>query len=215
MGVHILDPKRDSSITKQRLLLATMLVLVLTIVVLGRLYFLQVVKHDRYRTLSVENRIGLLPVPPVRGRIFDRNGEILAENYPVYELEVIPDQTQDLKRTVRELNDLISLSDAELNRFDHLLKTRPSFETTASQAQSKLQGGIPDRSQPVSFSRCCVASEFAPVLSLTRGLLHTQWVMWAASARKISARLTAQLIAALDILGNSVSKLSMKMNCWV
>ena len=122
MGVHILDPKRDSSITKQRLLLATMLVLVLTIVVLGRLYFLQVVKHDRYRTLSVENRIGLLPVPPVRGRIFDRNGEILAENYPVYELEVIPDQTQDLKRTVRELNDLISLSDAELNRFDHLLK---------------------------------------------------------------------------------------------
>ena len=65
MGVHILDPKRDSGITKQRLLLATMLVLVLTMVVLGRLYFLQVVKHDRYRTLSVENRIGLLPVPPV------------------------------------------------------------------------------------------------------------------------------------------------------
>ena len=128
MGVHILDPKRDSSITKQRLLLATMLVLALTMVVLGRLYYLQVVKHDRYRTLSVENRIGLLPMPPVRGRIFDRNGEILAENYPVYELEVIPDQTQDLKRTVRELNDLISLSDAELDRFDRLLKTRPSFE---------------------------------------------------------------------------------------
>ena len=70
----------------------------------------------------------MLPVPPVRGRIFDRNGEILAENYPVYELEVVPDQTQDLKRTVRELNDLISLSDAELVRFDRLLTKRPSFE---------------------------------------------------------------------------------------
>jgi penicillin-binding protein 2 len=128
LGVHILDPKRDSSITKQRLLFATMLVLVLTIVVLGRLYFLQVVKNDRYRTLSVENRIGLLPIPPVRGRIFDRNGEILAENYPAYELEVIPDQTQDLKRTLRELNDLVSLSVSELSRFDGLLKTRPGFE---------------------------------------------------------------------------------------
>jgi penicillin-binding protein 2 len=126
--VHILDPKRDSSITKHRLLLATILILFLTAVILGRLYFLQVVKHDRYRTLSVENRIGLLPVPPVRGRIFDRNGEILAENYPVYELEIVPDQTLDLERTVQELNDLISLSSTELDRFDRLLKMRPSFE---------------------------------------------------------------------------------------
>ena len=97
------------------------------------------VKHDRYRTLSVENRIGLLPMPPVRGRIFDRNGEILAENYPVYELEVIPDQTQDLKRTVRELNDLISLSDAELDRFDRFVKNAPKLRTATSEAQSKLR----------------------------------------------------------------------------
>lgn len=128
MGVHVLDPKRDSSITKYRLVLATILVLILTMVVLGRLYFLQVVKHDRYRTLSVENRISLLPVPPVRGRVFDRNGEILAENYPVYELEIVPDQTENLERTVRELNDLIAFSDAELDNFSHLSKSRPSFE---------------------------------------------------------------------------------------
>jgi len=89
---------------------------------------LQVLNYDRYNTLSVENRVGLVPVPPVRGQIIDRNGAILADNYPVYELELIPDQIQDLERTLMELKDLISLSDRELTSFERLVRSRPSFE---------------------------------------------------------------------------------------
>ena len=128
LNLYILDPKRDSRITKFRLILATMLVLILTIVIVFRLYTLQVIDYDKYRTLSVENRVGLLPVPPVRGRIIDRNGKILSDNYPVYELEIVPDQVPNIDTTIRELKDIISLSVRDLDLFRRLLKERPSFE---------------------------------------------------------------------------------------
>ena len=67
-------------------------------------------------------------MPPVRGQIIDRNGAILADNYPVYELELIPDQIQDLEQTIMELKDLISLSGRELTSFERLVRSRPSFE---------------------------------------------------------------------------------------
>ena len=128
LNLQVLNPRRDLSITRYRLILATLLVLILATVVLFRLYVLQVVNYDRYKTLSVENRVGLVPVPPVRGQIIDRNGKILADNYPVYELELVSDQIQDVDQTLRELEDLISFSDRELNTFRQQLHMRPSFE---------------------------------------------------------------------------------------
>ena len=128
-SLHILDPRRDSSVTKYRLIIATVVVLILSLVILGRLYFLQVMNYDRYSTLSAENRLGILPIPPIRGWIFDRNGSVLARNYPVYDLEIVPDKVPDIKTTVQDLADLIDLDDAEVSRFFQLLANRPSFES--------------------------------------------------------------------------------------
>jgi penicillin-binding protein 2 len=65
---------------------------ILLLVLLSRLWYLQVVEHDHFTTLSEDNRVKLQPVPPNRGLIFDRNGTLMAENLPSYRLEITPEQ---------------------------------------------------------------------------------------------------------------------------
>ena len=92
----ISDVSQHPVLGRSRLVVAVILIITLTVVLIERLYFLQIVEHVRYRALSIENRFNLLPVPPVRGMIYDRHGEVLAENHAVYELEVVPEQVRDM-----------------------------------------------------------------------------------------------------------------------
>ena len=91
-------------------------------------YFrLQVLQHEEYRTRSEANRIKPRPVVPARGLIFDRKGKLLADNVPAYRLEVVPEQTGDLKATLAGLNELIGLSREELQQFESTRKAIRSF----------------------------------------------------------------------------------------
>ena len=82
-------------------------------------YFrLQVLQHDEYQVRSEANRIKPRPVVPARGLIFDRNGKLLADNVPAYRLELVPEQTGDLKQTLAGLNELVGLSPEELQQFE-------------------------------------------------------------------------------------------------
>jgi penicillin-binding protein 2 len=63
----------------------------------GRMYQLQVVEAERYKTLADENRINMQLLPPPRGRIFDRFGQLLAENQLNYRLVLVPEQTLSLE----------------------------------------------------------------------------------------------------------------------
>lgn len=91
-------------------------------------YFrLQVLQHEEYRTRSEANRIKPRPVVPARGLIYDRNGKLIADNVPAYRLEVVPDQTGDLKATLAALNELIGLSPEELQQFQANRKAIRSF----------------------------------------------------------------------------------------
>jgi penicillin-binding protein 2 len=83
----------------------------------GRFWFLQV---DRYEGLSERadrNRIAVLPIPPRRGQILDRNGEILARNYRTYTLEVVPARAGNINDLMDRLNELVYVSPADQRRF--------------------------------------------------------------------------------------------------
>ena len=91
-------------------------------------YFrLQVLQHEEYRTRSEANRIKPRPVVPARGLIYDRNGKLIADNVPAYRLEVVPEQTGDLKATLASLNELIGLTPEELQQFQATRKAIRSF----------------------------------------------------------------------------------------
>ncbi|MDP6079261.1 MAG: penicillin-binding protein 2, partial [Arenicellales bacterium] len=113
---------------RSRLVVAVILIITLTVILIERLYFLQIVEHVRYRALSIENRFDLLPVPPVRGMIYDRHGEVLAENHAVYELEVVPEQVRDMASLMTWATQSLSLSERDRKKFNKRLRGRASFE---------------------------------------------------------------------------------------
>ncbi len=96
--------------------------------ILARLVFLQVIDHGHYTTLSHENRLKVVPLPPPRGMIFSRDGEVLAENRPSFALVVTPEKANEVGPAVRELTDLLDLSDEEIEQFSRQLRIARRFE---------------------------------------------------------------------------------------
>ena len=86
----IRDHSAEANLFARRASIAFIIVVMMLGVVLNNLYSLQVEQHDVYQTRSNGNRIKVLPVAPNRGLIYDRNGILLAENRPVFSLEITP-----------------------------------------------------------------------------------------------------------------------------
>ena len=112
-----------------RIKLGAVFVLVLGMMLLMRLFYLQVLQYDRYHVLAESNRIALVPVVPNRGLIVDRNERILAENYSAYTLEIIVSKMADLEQTLAEVGRLVEITPIHLRRFRKLLAESHEFET--------------------------------------------------------------------------------------
>jgi penicillin-binding protein 2 len=81
----------------------------LLMAVAGRLFYLQVLKFEYYSTLSQGNRIRTEPIPPSRGLILDRNGVVLADNQPAFNIELVREQIGDLKALDATLAQLVAI----------------------------------------------------------------------------------------------------------
>ncbi|OOF52685.1 penicillin-binding protein 2 [Rodentibacter trehalosifermentans] len=113
----IRDKKAERNLFARRTLVAFIGILALTAVLFANIYHLQVVNFDTYQTRSNGNRIKLLPVPPTRGLIYDRYGELLAENLTFFGLYIVPEKTENLDRTFDELRYLVGLTDEDIENF--------------------------------------------------------------------------------------------------
>lgn len=92
-----------------RSIVAGFLAGVLLLLVGVRLFYLQVLRHDYYSTLSQGNRIRTEPIPPSRGLILDRNGVVLADNLPAFQIELVREQVGDGKSLDATLGLLVSI----------------------------------------------------------------------------------------------------------
>ncbi len=88
---------------------------------IARLVWLQIVQHDEYLSRAEDNRISVIPVPPNRGLILDRNGVVLARNYSAYTLEITPNKVADLEAVINELATLVEITPKDRRRFKKLL----------------------------------------------------------------------------------------------
>ena len=118
------DHIREHRLFIQRALLAFLLVLVMVGCLVARLYYLQVVQHEVYTTLSDKNRVQLLSLPPPRGLIYDSNGVLLADNRPSFSLTLVKERVPDMEQTVAALRDILALTDEEVERFHKRLRQR-------------------------------------------------------------------------------------------
>lgn len=127
----IKDHAKEAHLFTKRAAIAMLLVTLAMLILIARLYNLQVAKHDTYVTLSDNNRINVLPIAPVRGLIFDRNGVLLADNRPSFSLEITPEQVGDIKTTVDQLEHFITITDDDKEYFYKQLKRKRRFEAVA------------------------------------------------------------------------------------
>ena len=95
-------------------------------------YFrLQVLQHEEYQTRAEGNRIKPRPIVPARGLIYDRNGELIADNVPAYRLEVVPEDVPDLKATLAGLRELVAISDDDIAQFNETRRATRGFRPVA------------------------------------------------------------------------------------
>ena len=103
--------------TRWRAAVAALVMLAGFALLLWRLHHLQVAQHERFAALAEANRLTLVPIPPQRGEIFDRNGKPLARNEGVYVLEVTPALTPDLDATLNSLAELVAIDADDIRSF--------------------------------------------------------------------------------------------------
>jgi penicillin-binding protein 2 len=112
-----------------RVIVVAVLIGILLSVLAVRLVYLQVFQHYYYLTLSKQNLLSVAPIDPSRGLIFDRNGVLLAENIPVFSLDVIPAKVPHLKKTLKVLSKLMNLSSDEIDVFEDQLTQNRKYNS--------------------------------------------------------------------------------------
>src|SRR5476651_2286143 len=91
---------QEIQLISQRCVVIGMMMIILVLLLITRLGYLQLRQHALYTTLSQKNSLDLIPIEPTRGLIYDRNGILLAENLPVFSLDIIPYKTGNMGRTL-------------------------------------------------------------------------------------------------------------------
>lgn len=93
------------------------------------LFYLQITSNEHYATLSQENRVRIVPIPPTRGLIFDRDLNLLADNKPSYQIEITPVEVDDIKDVVTRIGAYIKLEEHHLRKFYDDVNRKQSFES--------------------------------------------------------------------------------------
>ncbi|MBF0303620.1 MAG: penicillin-binding protein 2 [Desulfamplus sp.] len=104
----------DREWLKKRLMNSTVIILASFSVLLLRFVYLQVVEGDEYRRLSENNCIRLQSIPASRGLIYDRNGTLLADNIPSFDLKIVLQDAKPVDETIQKLADFTSIPVEEL-----------------------------------------------------------------------------------------------------
>jgi penicillin-binding protein 2 len=114
---------------RARILIASIFVILIGLLLLFRLVYLQIFKHEDLNNQAEGNRTAIVPIVPNRGLILDRNGIVLASNYSAYTLEITPAKAGNVDQTIETLGQLIDIQTRDKRRFKRLMEESKSFES--------------------------------------------------------------------------------------
>jgi len=130
--LDLLSPIKDHHSERRlfiaRVAMTSIIGFLLLSTVIARLVQLQVFDHEVFAAQSQGNRVRIEAVPPIRGLVFDREGRVLAENLPAYQLELIPEQVADIDDTLQRLAALGLIEVDDIAGFKDLSESGPRFK---------------------------------------------------------------------------------------
>ncbi len=128
----LLSPIKDHHSERRlfigRVIVSAVISVLLLGVVIARLVQLQVFEYEIFAEKSQGNRVRIEAVPPIRGLIYDRKGRIIAQNEPAYQLEMIPEQVEDIDDTLRRLAEFGLIDAEEIAVYKDLSRSGPRFK---------------------------------------------------------------------------------------
>lgn len=120
--------QQEKRIFRSRVFFAIAMVSFFLILLIVRYAYLQIAHHQEFSEAADKNRIRLQPIAPARGYIYDRNGILLADNYPVFTATLSKADVEDSDDVVKRLTPIINLSEEDIERFHSRIKTAKKTE---------------------------------------------------------------------------------------
>ena len=114
---------------RDRVMVASAVILCAFLLLSLRLVYLQVVRYDDLSAQAENNRTAIVPIVPNRGLILDRNGVVLATNYSAYTLEIMPSKVADLEATIDALSEIVDIQLRDRRRFKKLREESRNIES--------------------------------------------------------------------------------------
>ncbi len=125
------DVQLEKRIFRNRVFISMGIVLFFLILLVSRYAYLQIISYEEFSTASDKNRIRLQPLAPARGYIYDRNGILLADNYPVFSATLSRADVDDIDATLARLTPVLNLTEDDIKGFQSRIKTSRKTERVA------------------------------------------------------------------------------------
>ncbi len=113
---------------RNRVSLGMLVAIVAFVVILARLFYLQIIEGETYRALSENNSIRLQTVDPPRGLIFDAHGKLLVDNRPAFDVTLTPKDARPVQAALERLSRYAPISFDALQLQMILRKGHPPFK---------------------------------------------------------------------------------------
>ncbi len=113
------DTNDKTNLINKRFFYMIIVVILLSTILFTRLYFLQIIEKEKFSTLSKRNQLTVIPFEAKRGLIYDRNGKVLATNYSIYNLEIVPQIAKQSKVILERLRSLKLITEKEIKKFNN------------------------------------------------------------------------------------------------
>ena len=120
--IPLKDHDSEKRLVNKRLIACAALVLAISCALIGRMYFLQVTEFDYNSTVSENNRVHVLPIPPERGFIYDRNGVLLADNQPSFNMTITRERAGDTAKVLDSVFSILHLPEEDRAVFAKAMK---------------------------------------------------------------------------------------------
>jgi penicillin-binding protein 2 len=108
---------------------ATALIAGAFLFLIGAFFRTQVLEKTAWALQSEKNRLNEIPLPAPRGIIFDRHGEVIAENLPGYSVLILSPSADSLRASLRRLSELVPLSTDQIEAAVRRLRRAPNRPT--------------------------------------------------------------------------------------
>ncbi|NRB67895.1 MAG: penicillin-binding protein 2 [Vibrio sp.] len=126
---RIRDYQEEARLFKSRAIVAFIGIAAMVGLLITNLYNIQINQYQDYKTRSNDNRIKVVPIAPNRGLIYDRNGILLAENRPVFNLEITPEKITDMEATIARLQQYVEITSEQIERFERERRQTRRFKS--------------------------------------------------------------------------------------